>query len=219
MEMTQFKCGDFVWMEPVTMLTDLLVTLVCWWGFVSLHKHKNVSHPVVKWYRLFLVSMGLATAYGGVVGHGLQYYLPFEWKVPGWYISMLSVAFAERGAIMHARPLMPRKLGDFLAVFNVFELLVFMCIAAISLKFLYVEIHAVYGMLVVVFSFESFIYAKTRDQGSRQLMLAVGAASAAMVVHLSKLSFHRFFNYLDLSHVLMALSMIFIIRGVKRFSM
>lgn len=219
MELTNIRFGEFIWMEPVTVLTDLLVSLVSWYGWSTLRNHPEHKHQVVRLYRLFFLTMGAATAYGGIVGHGLQHYVGFAWKVPGWYISMLSVALAERGAIMHARPLMPRKLGDFLAFFNILELLTFMLMAGVTLKFIYVEIHAVYGMLLVVFSFETYVYMKTKDAGSKEVMWAVAAALAAMVVHLSHLTMHRYFNHLDLSHCFMAFSIWLLVRGVKKMKL
>src|SRR5689334_14000073 len=87
--------------EPVTTVTDLLVSFVCFRSFIILQRKKN--KPVFySTYSVFMLIMGLATLYGGIIGHAFIYKLGFAWKVPGWLISMLSIGFAERGAIMHA---------------------------------------------------------------------------------------------------------------------
>lgn len=216
MQLTSLTVGNIVIMEPVTVLTDLLIAAICFYGWYKLKKHHFKEHRVVRLYRGFLLTMGLATAYGGIMGHALQHYFGFAWKVPGWYISMLSVALAERGAIMHARPYLKEKIGDFLAFFNVFELVAFMVAAGITLKFIYVEVHAVYGMLLVVFSFETYVYVKVKDQGSKNIMIAIVFAFLAMVVHLTHLTIDVYFNHLDLSHCLMAVSIWYIVRGLSR---
>ena len=74
----------------------------------------------------------------------------------------------------------------------------------ITLNFFFVEAHAAYGLLVIVSSFELFIYLKTKNEGSRLLLIAVAISALAATVHLTKFTVHIWFNHLDLSHVLMA---------------
>lgn len=190
--------------EPVTVLTDLLVTAVCWYAFWKLRNHPAGRLRFL--FRAYFLSMGLATAYGGIIGHGFIVQLGFVWKVPGWVISMFSVALLERAAIFHAQPLLQPKVGRFFAVLNLVELFSLITIALITLNFFFVEAHAAYGLLVVVFSFEFYIYYKTKHSGSQFMLFAVAVAAIAALVHLNEIAPHRWFNHLDLSHVIMAVS-------------
>jgi hypothetical protein len=203
-------------MEPVTALTDLVVSAVCFFAFSKLGRTDNSQQISIKLYRYFFLTMGLATAFGGLIGHAFLHYLSFQWKLPGWIISMLAVALAERAAIMHARPLMKKNIGNFFATFNIIELLAFIFLAMYTLLFIYVEVHAVYGLLVVLFSFEFFVYKKTQDKGSRLALWSMFFALLASITHLVKFSFHQWFNYLDLSHVLMAISSYVLFIGVRQ---
>ncbi|MBL7891706.1 MAG: hypothetical protein JNL63_03680 [Bacteroidia bacterium] len=214
MELTSFDIRGVTVMEPITTLTDLMVSTVCFYAFGKLGKSENSDNISIKLYRYFFLTMGLATAFGGLIGHAFLHYLSFEWKLPGWIISMLSVALAERGAIIHARPLLKKRIGDFFVTINIIELLAFIFLAMYKLKFIYVEIHAVYGLLVILFSFELFVYKKTRDKGSRLAIWSVFFAFLAAFIHLIKFSVHKWFNYLDLSHVFMAVSSYILYRGV-----
>ncbi|MBI2270378.1 MAG: hypothetical protein HYU69_08485 [Bacteroidetes bacterium] len=214
MELTSITIGEITVMEPVTTITDLIVSAVCFYAFGKLGKSENSRHISIKLYQYFFLTMGLATAFGGLIGHAFLHYLGFEWKLPGWIISMLSVALAERGAIIHARPLLKKRIGDFFVVINIVELLAFIFLAMYALKFIYVEIHAVYGLLVILFSFELFVYKKTEDKGSRIALWSVFFAFLAAFTHLIKISIHKWFNYLDLSHVFMAVSSYILYRGV-----
>ena len=128
---------------------------------------------------------------------------------------MISIALAERGAIMRARPLMHNAPGIFFTWLNLAELATFMFISVYTLKFIFVEIHAMYGLLIVVFSFEGFIFLKTGDAGSKKILWAVFLAALAALAHIGEISIHKWFNYFDLAHVLMAFSCIVLYKAVR----
>ena len=167
-------------------------------------------------YCYFMLMMGFATLYGGLVGHAFLYALSFSWKVPGWIISMLSVGLAERAAIIHARPLMKNHIGNFISGANIFEVLGMIFVAVYTLNFFFVEVHATYGLLIVASSFELFVLIKTKDKGSRIILCAVGVSALAATVHLTKVPLFKWFNYLDLSHVLMAVSSYLFFVGIGK---
>ena len=192
-------------MEPVTAATDLLVSGVCLYAFLKIRKGTN-NLPSVNLLKYYFLTLALATAYGGIIGHALQHVLSFGWKVPGWLISMLSIALIERAAILHAKPILRPGIGKFFAILNIIELSVLVSVVLLTLNFFFVEAHAFYGLLIVVSSFELFIYIKTKDEGSKLLLVAVFISALAATVHLTQFSIHIWFNHLDLSHVLMAMA-------------
>lgn len=199
---TSWDFGNFVLYEPVTVLTDLVVTAVCWYAFFKL---KSAAAGRLRWlFRAYFLTMGLATAYGGIIGHGFIVQLGYVWKMPGWYVSMFSVALLERAAIFHAQPLLSEKTGRWFARLNLVELFSLCVVVAYTQNFFFVEAHAAYGMLVVVLSLEYYVYRQTGSLASKQLLWAVGIAALAATVHLLEISIHRWFNHLDLSHLLMA---------------
>ncbi|MEA2106203.1 MAG: hypothetical protein U9P82_05720 [Bacteroidota bacterium] len=55
--------------EPVTTLTDLFVSFVCFYAFYKLNKIP-IRNKVHLYLRYYFLSMGIATAIGGIVGHG-----------------------------------------------------------------------------------------------------------------------------------------------------
>jgi hypothetical protein len=106
--------------------------------------------------------MAVATTVGGILGHGFLYLTGMYGKLPGWYISMLAIAFFERGAILHARGLMPAAWGKFFSILNYVEVAIFMLLTFKTLNFRFVEIHATYGLFVVVFCFETIYLCETK---------------------------------------------------------
>jgi len=211
-EKTSLEIYGILIQEPMTALTDLLVAGVCLYAFFKL----KPTNPSVKLLKYYFLTMALATAYGGIIGHAFMHYLDFGWKVPGWLISMFSVALLERVAITHAKPLLNKKHGNFFTLLNSVELLILTIIVLATLNFKFVEAHAAYGLLIIVFSFEVFIFKMKKAESSIIFLIATGIASLAALVHLSQFTIHPWFNHLDLSHVLMAASAyVFFLAGRK----
>lgn len=200
--------------EPVTTITDLIISAVCIYAYFRLTKLAG-RQKFHQYLRFYFLSMGIATFVGGIIGHGFLYMFSFAWKLPGWLTSMLSVALIERASIEQARKLISPRLGRTLAWLNILELLTFMTLTLSSLNFLFVEIHTTYGLLVVVASLNIFIYSRTRNRGSKLFMIAVGFSALGALVFMNKWSIHLWFNYLDLSHVLLTISAIFFYKGSR----
>lgn len=198
-------------LEPVTVLTNLLITGVCLFAFFKIGSMQ--ANPIRSLLRYFFLAMGVATATGGILGHGFIYLTGGYGKLPGWYISMFAIAFIERAAIVHSRPVMHAKLGRFFSLFNYVEVVTFMLLAFKTLNFRFVEMHATYGLFVVVFCFELYTYIKTKDEGSKYIFAGTALAAASALTHLFKVSINEWFNYNDVSHVIMAIAVYFYYLG------
>ena len=85
------------------------------------------------------------------------------------------------------------------------------------LNFQFVEFHAVWGFMIVVFSFHLFMYIKTKDKGSRWILYGVFVLAIAMFVFNYPVSLHIWFNHNDLSHVLMTVASMFFLKGALKF--
>lgn len=198
--------------EPVTTATDLLITAVCVYAFFRLNaipKQNNI-HVYLKYYFL---SMGLATAIGGLIGHGFFYLFSFEWKLPGWLTSMVSIALVERAAILYAKKLVPERVGKIFAWLNIIELLIFVTLTFTTLNFFFVEAHAAYGLMIVVFSFSLVVYLKTKSKGSRFFLIAIAFSAIGALFFMSKWGIGPWFNHFDISHIFLAISAWFFYKG------
>lgn len=198
--------------EPVTTLTDLIVSAVCFYAFYHLNKIpvKNKVHWNLKYYFL---SMGLATLIGGVIGHGFLYLFSFAWKLPGWLTSMFSIALLERASIMYAKPLIKSKIGNFFAWMNLIELTTFVIITFATLNFFFVEVHSAYGLLIIVTSFNLVVYKKQKSEASRLFLIAVGISAISALIFMNEIGISIWFNHFDISHLLMACSAFVFYKG------
>jgi len=226
--------------EPVTTFTDLMVSVVCFYAFYKLSKIP-IHNKVHLYLRYYFLSMGFATAIGGIVGHGFLYLFDTQfktpdylinvlsyvfsdellnnaanpWKLPGWLTSMFSIMLVERASIEYARPLIKPKLGDIFARINIIELTTFVTITFLTLNFFFVEVHSAYGLLVVVTSFNLVVYFKTKSKGSQLFLIAVGFSALGALFFMNKWGLCIWFNHFDISHTLMTISAYFFYLGSK----
>nr|WP_294902741.1 hypothetical protein [uncultured Lacibacter sp.] len=195
-------------LEPSTVLTNLFISAACFYAYKRMRIKgltQTVPHRLIA---LFFLLTGIATILGGVIGHAFLYKTGIYGKIPGWYISMAGVAVFERAAIIHSRPLMNKHIGQFFSWFNYVEILTFMLLSLITLRFLFVIMHAMYGLLIVVFCFELYVYSKTKDPALKHIFFATLWGLAALLCHAYQLSLHYWFNYNDVSHLAMVASII-----------
>lgn len=214
-QMPSVKWFGITILEPFTVLTNLLIAFACFYAYYSLKKRKLNVTFTHRYMGYFFLLIGFATIIGGVVGHAFLYATGLYGKIPGWYTSMAGVALFERAAIEHARPLMNKKIGIFFSVFNYIEIFTFMALSLGTLNFLFVELHAFYGLFAVVFCFELFVYSKTKDPALKNIFIATACGVIAILCHAFKLSINRWFNYNDVSHLVMVATIIFYYKAAK----
>lgn len=200
--------------EPVTTLTDIFVSIICFVAYLKLNALPQRSQ-VQGLFKYYFLSMSLATFLGGVFGHALMQYVPFYMKLPGWITSMLSVALLERAMIQYSRKLMDPKIGTFFSKLNIIELLVFLILSLVTLNFQFVLIHAGYGMGIVVAGFTGFVYFKEKNRGSKQILLAIFVSTIGAVFFVFKIGLDKWFNHADISHVFMMIASVLIYKGAR----
>ena len=191
--------------EPMATITDVVVAAVCFYAFYQLTKRKLPGRAQL-FFRYYFLLLGIATLLGGLIGHGFLYAFSFGWKLPGWTISMVSIALVERSAISHARPLIKPGIGKFFLVVNLIELVTIMTITMVTLDFKWVQFHSGYGLLINVSTFHAYTFYRTKDKGSLIILGAVAISCVASLIYVNEISFHTWFNYLDISHTLLAIA-------------
>ncbi|MBT4775396.1 MAG: hypothetical protein HON99_06730 [Crocinitomicaceae bacterium] len=198
--------------EPITALTDILISVVCFYAFYKL-KNKQNKTSVRLYFKQFFILMGVSTFLGAFFGHAFSYALSDLWKTPYWCISMIAVAFAERTAINLAASTIHPKYVRYFKWVNILELLVFMIFACYKLNFLYVLVHSAYGILGVTGAFYLYILLRQQRKGSTFFLKGIGFSLVGAAIFLSQLCIGRWFNYMDISHVLMAISAWYFYKG------
>jgi hypothetical protein len=192
--------------EPVTTITDLIISAVCYYAFYMLHSRRP-NYRLNIYMKYYFLSMGIATTIGGLIGHGFLYLFSFSWKLPGWVTSMFSIALLERASIEYCRPQIHNKsIFRLFAWVNIIELVTFLIITLYTLDFFFVEVHSAYGLLIVVTGFQAYIYYQTKSKASRLALIAVGFSALAATTFQLQIGLHKWFNHFDVSHIFMTIA-------------
>ncbi|MEM9888790.1 MAG: hypothetical protein AAF849_23040 [Bacteroidota bacterium] len=216
--------GNFRVDEPVTMLTDLVISVVCFYAFVQLGKQPSLSKSQ-GFLRYYFLMMGFATTIGGIFGHGFLYFFGLNWKLPGWLTSMFAVTLIERASIEQTRSIIKPKLVKFMGIANLIELIIFVSLTFVTLffrlldprdSFRFVEIHTAYGLLLIVLPLQAYVYWKTNNPGSRLFLIGIGFVILTAFIYYFQLAFSPWFNQHDLSHLFIALASWLFYRGTVR---
>ena len=132
---------------------------------------------------------------------------------------MISIMFVERAAIEHTRIWLKDSIVKLFGIINIIEFLTFLTLTISTLNFFFVEFHSGYGLMFVVLSLEGFLFLKTKNKASKLLLIGVFFAAVAALIFMNKISPHQWFNYLSLSHVLMAVAATFFYWGASSIDM
>ncbi len=204
--------------EPIVTLTDLLVSVLCFIFAYKIHKSGKKERTFL-YFKIYFFTMAIATLLGGIIGHAFLYAFSFYWKLPGWIMSMISIMFVERAAIEHTRIFLKPAIIKVLGVINIIEFMTFLTLTITTLDFFYVEFHSGYGLMFVVLSLEGFLFLKTRNTAGKYFLTGIGFAALAALFFMFKISPHFWFDYLCVSHVLMAAAATFFYLGTVRIDM
>lgn len=201
--------------EPIVTLTDLLVSLLCFIYYFRLNNQQHQNKAIVL-FKFYFLTMAIATFLGGVLGHAFLYALSMHYKLPGWIVSMFSIMLIERAVINHTRILFKPEVIQVLQVINLVELATFMFLSIYFLNFFFVEFHSGYGLMFVVLGLEGFLFLKTKNQASKNIIIGIALAAVAALVFMNKWSPHQWFNHIALSHTFMAIAAYFFYKGASK---
>lgn len=202
--------------EPVTTVTDIILAIANLYGFYRI-KNSGKNGNTHRFLKHYFLLMAIATAIGGIIGHAFFYIFGMTWRIPGWFLSMIAIMFIERSSIEHANNLVSSKVGKIFLRVNIWELVILMAITAYTLDFFFVELHGAYGILGFVFSFQIFIYRKTRDVGSKYMIWGVIILIIATFIFNYPIIIDKWFTHADFAHVLMTITTFLFIKAGLNF--
>lgn len=200
--------------EPMIALTSILVAVVSFYAWFRLQRSTSPS-DATRLARIFFFLTGCSTLIGGLVGHAFLYWMPFAFKLPGWVLGMVAVSALEQASIVRAKPLIGTRLSKFFIWLNIIELTAVLWFVSSTLWFPAVEAHSAFGLLIVVAPLEAWLFFKTRDAGSRYILLAILLLVGAAAVHITKLSLGVWFGFFDIAHLLMCGAIWLFMRGAE----
>lgn len=198
--------------EPTVVVSNILFFLITLYSFRRL---KPATQSYFRQMRYFIFTLGSSSLFGGLL-HTVQYQMGLVFFTVVFVLMniliLLSVYNCFRapytlylGGGPPSSTLLNVVLGSSLAMFA------FSCILQ---KFVLMEAA---GGIALVYSFVIHLrdYLRHKQGGSAIVCVGIGISFVSFLAHLSKLSLHEWFNYKDISHLIMIISAIVIYRGVS----
>lgn len=199
--------------EPVTSITDFMLAAVAFYFFYSIHKMESKKRSVINWSKFFLF-LGLSTFFGGLA-HAISdrennFIYDLVW-LSMQLSSGLSVFYAQSAAFRSE--IRNRKTQKILHKVSFIQLLLFIPSVIYFFSFKVVAINSSIGLIELVILFLPVGIQNWKHKA----LISAGVLISFLTVYVNstKLSIATWFNYNDISHVIMFVSILMICKGVK----
>ena len=196
--------------EPVTAVTDFMIAIACAIAFWILTMSKKERSDSFHYYRGFFLMYALGMTFAAWIGHGLQAYFGPEWKMLGWFCSMSGQALLVLGSLIEVKsfikPIIYNTIvGALLAQFVVFTVLI---LNPSTRGFEVPQTASVIVLTGFVIPLQLFGYLKNNNIGSLLVICAIVYGIVPGYVYNNQISLNKWFNYHDISHLLVVVYMI-----------
>lgn len=213
--------GSFEWREPITTLTDFLVAVICIISAFKFFRYKGGKSDAFLFYQLYFLCFAIGMSSAAWFGHGLQAYVGPEFKRIGWTCSATGHLFLAFASLIQIKDYVSKTFfrtarAIFLIQYPVF---LFLMLAPTFSDFIYAQLSSTVSLVGMILPLQIYHYYKTKERGSLIILLAIIYGIVPGFVYNNQISFSRWFNYHDFSHVLMACFMILLFLGASRLSM
>lgn len=169
-----------------------------------------------RYWRFFFLFFGI-NAFVGFITHGFKSYFT-EQQFYYVFLTMNLASVPITFSLMKANVENTNLKTDTKKNFNVVIFIasaIFVAITIMSNTFVVVKISALISILLTI-----IVYTATYRKGFAghgYIVCGFAVSISALVVHGAKLSFSDWFNFKDISHVIMIISLILIFMGIDRY--
>jgi hypothetical protein len=200
--------------EPMTAATDLITALVCYIAFFRLHQ-LSVSQKGFTYFKFYFLFMALGTTCAAFFSHAILYWSGFNWKILGWTLSAIGIFNIENSALLYFQQETQSKRLDKLSfVFKVQLIFFLLClIYPLTRRFEIVQINSTLGIIGATFPIFVYLYFKTKRIAYQKIIIAFCMSIVTGLIFNAEITLHKYFNYHDLSHLLMAFSSLLLYFG------
>jgi len=216
LEIATIQIGNLIIGEPMTAFTDIIIACTSFLLVGRIRNRLNESFFNNNW-RMFFLFMGISTSLG-TIAHALNGSEAISLFNIFWMGMILSssvaVFFSLQATIrfMRLRPV-TRKWFEYA---NQAILLLFFANTLFYSDFEIFKFHAA-AALSIIFSTHLVAWSRQHN-GSGWIVGGMLLSFLTVFIHSVQFSLSRWFNYKDISHVIMVLSLVFIYTGIRHMS-
>lgn len=209
---TTIHIGELAVHEPVAVFTSYVVSGMCFYFYWKLNK--NTDNKAIKSWAGHLLFVGLASLVGSfshalfAVHAGVAYE---SFWLPMQVLNISAVYFAQQAMLNSV--LKNSSFKKYWGWSYHIQLAIFLTSVFIFHNFNVVIVNAVIGLVpVIVFH---FIDAKN-EKSSLWIASGFTILLSSAIIFITKFTIHKYFNHIDLSHVIMMLCLWMIFWGAKK---
>ncbi len=198
-------------LEPVTAITDLMLGLFCIWFYRRLALPVK-SHPLLRFWRLFFLSIGISTLLG-TVAHGLRFYMNEPTFKAVWMLMNLTSIVSSYFLLLATIEIQFRN-PEMIRRMQHISLLITLLLVSVTMYFNDFNLIKIYaGLIILIALITHFSTYKKGIKGSGYITFGFTFSLSSIWVHTQQLSIDDYFNFKDISHVIMLISLYFIFMG------
>lgn len=208
MQITSIEILNIRILEPVTLLTDVFTATLSFFLFYKLYQGQKRSHSSKTW-SVFFLFFGISTFFSGFA-HGFMDYSGKLFLYFAWVLGCIGVYAME----LSSSSLIKRKKLRILVNYLIFlKLLITTAIIFFFGNFLAVTLSSALGLLVLKLSIRIVNYYRYRESFDKYIIIGIAVSTAPALIHTLRLSISEWFNHKDLSHLILAISILFFYKG------
>lgn len=197
--------------EPFTWLTNWLVAAFVL-GFGHYLYNDRLADATQKFWSIFFVFIGLASLTGGTA-HGFINYVGQNFHYAAWILTGLAVFAAQLATLQLIEN---AKVRSAVRIFVYVQLIVLVSSVMYLHNFDSVRINSVVGLIGIIMPISLIHYVKNKDKRSLLVMVGILSNLIPGFIHAFKISYNQWFNFNDISHILMIFCFYIIYRGAKQ---
>ncbi len=200
--------------EPVTFLTDMLITISCIYIYVRL-RQLNENNLYARRWSLFFLYLGISTFIGGFA-HLFVQYTGKSLTLFSWLVSFASVFYAEKASILTYNS---NKFKSTMIYLIKSHTALLMLLAIFFIDFIYVKINSTIGIGIITLTSHIVKYTKEKNIGYIYIILGIFVAFSSSIIHTLKISISKWVTYNDIGHLLLIICLYFLYIGIKKVSL
>lgn len=214
MEITSICFFDIKLLEPVTVFTNIIISFFCLYFYFKLNVNSS-NLKFEKYWRLFFLYFSFSSMIGAVA-HGFKGYFNESVFNLVWLSMNLSSILITHYLLLSNLEIVSTsdKNKGILKTAIGFISILFVGIIFLTNNFLSVKINAFISILFTIYV-HIVIYRKG-ESGSGFILFGFTFSLLSVLVHSIKFSISSWFNYKDISHVIMNISLYIIFIGVSQ---
>lgn len=194
--------------EPTTVLTDFIIAIIAISFYIKLKKNKDQTTIYWSFFFLFL---GIAT-FVGAFSHAL-FSIHEGWAYKSFWLPMqvingIGIYYAQQATLISVLENSPAK--NKWRMSYIIQLLVFIIALLCIQKYLVSIIENAVALIPIM-----ILHYKDKRPFAKTIANGIAVSFITAFVHLGKLSLHDYFNYNDLAHVFIMISLYIMYKGVS----